>query len=63
VALGDVAPGDAALRDRALDDVTLGNLLLIATDVAVVVVAVESSVLLWLGKFNTDTAARGGSLE
>lgn len=59
--LGDVALGDAALGDVALGDVTLGGLLLIATDVAVVIVVLESSDPLWLGKSDTDTAAKGGS--
>lgn len=53
--------GDVALGDVALGDVALGALLLVATDVAVVIVVLESSKLLWLGKSGTGTAAKGGS--
>jgi len=50
------------LVDRyILDVVALGDVLPVASEIAVVKVAVDDSVPLWLGKSSTDTAAKGGS--
>lgn len=44
-----------------LGAVALGDVVPVAKEVAGAAAVADAPVLLWLGKFGTDTAARGGS--